>query len=56
MQIARIFVRKINTSCAKLSKETHNENTRHSLAYDAFLYKIVNNNLIRNMSTLSKDT
>ena len=26
----------------------HNENIRHSLAYDAYWYKIVNNNLIRN--------
>ena len=56
MQIATIFVCKISTSSAKLSKEMHNENIRHSLAYDAGWYKIVNNNLIRNMSTLRKDT
>ena len=56
MQIATIFVRKISTSSAKLSKEMHNENIRHSLAYNAYWYKIVNNNLVRNMSTLKKDT
>ena len=34
MQSATIFVCKISTSSAKLSKEMHNENIRH-LAYDA---------------------
>ena len=36
MQIATIFVRKISTSGAKLSKEMHNEKIRHSLVFDAF--------------------
>ena len=56
MQIATVFVCKISTSSAQLSKEMHNKNIRHSLAYDAYWYKIVNKNLIRNMSTLRKDT